>query len=210
MGVASLGLEEGGAHPFFLGRYASMSKKSPWRSFIWFSSSCAASMDSDGREGLHLGVRQEESGRAGGRARVLQETPWEAFGTEKRNKALGRRVGEPMPGEAQCHSPVSTPTPTPPSEPSPPSLFQHQGQLLEPLLLACDGVCTVVLEFGQLLELETVQAMCFLAGGEGTGLPGALPGQGTRSPRGRTFCACPGTSQRLLCSEACQQLDFFL
>lgn len=31
------------------------------------------------------------------------------------------------------------------------AFFQHQGQLLEPLLLACDGVCTVVLEFGQLL-----------------------------------------------------------
>lgn len=43
-----------------------MSKKRPWRSFIWFSSSCAASKASDGREGLHLQVEPEsEQGQAG-------------------------------------------------------------------------------------------------------------------------------------------------
>lgn len=33
-----------------------MSKKRPWRSLSWFSSSCAASLAPDEREGLHLQV----------------------------------------------------------------------------------------------------------------------------------------------------------
>lgn len=88
-----------------------MSKKRPWRSFIWFSSSCAASVDSDGREGLHLGVWRG-SVSAGG------EAQWEPFGTEKGTEPREWKSSEPCQGE-----PVAPPTPTP--QPRPPLAGGH-------------------------------------------------------------------------------------
>lgn len=77
-------------------------------------------------------------------------TPVGTLWDREKEQSPGWKGRRAMPEDAQWKPPSPCQPPTP-SVLSPPSLFQHQGQLLEPLLLACDGVCTVVLQFGQLL-----------------------------------------------------------